>query len=171
MKAIFEAKPPPVGSLNMCQKGPYKILKASNQYLYSVQRKHPKCHKKHRNGPIWPLFWCFLILVQSNCPHSFCIFSDISWDNFRVPTTNTFEGETLFENWGFRVILGDCGCKYFLRDIKIYMGHICTIWVLIIFRWSKKKNCKMAILLKNGWFAKKVMFYLILSSEHVFVNF
>ena len=30
----------------------------------------------------------------------------------------------IFENWGFRVSLGDCGCIQFLRNLKIYAGHI-----------------------------------------------
>ena len=43
----------------------------------------------------------------------------------------------IFENRGFRGILGDCGCKEPKGNLKIDTGHISTIWMLIM---QKKLN-------------------------------
>ena len=82
----FGAKLPLVGTLNLCQKMPDKILKDSCQYVHSVHSKRPKCQKNNENGQFWPHFWRFLSSIWLNCPDSFFILSDISWDKFRVPT-------------------------------------------------------------------------------------
>ena len=79
----------------------------------------------------------------------------------------------IFENWGFWVILGDCGCKYFLRDIKIYIPWVPgvhenpkldLVWHLLFL--------KLFNLFKKYPIGKeKVMFYLIPLRKNVFVNF
>ena len=129
LEAIFEVKLPLVGSLNLCRKRPGKMLKESYQYLCFVQRKHSNCHKNHkmvRFNHIFDIFslWCNRIVLIHFVSYQTAPGTSLEYPQPIFLREKNYNPLGIFQNWGFRVILWDCGCIYFLRDLKINTSHV-----------------------------------------------